>query len=461
MNLTVKDLLQIDHLAAPGLHAVRTKSFTGVSTDTRAVKKGQVFFALRGERFDGHTFIADAFRKGILCAVVDEKFTPLPEGRFLIVRDTVQALGQLAGVYRKKFSIPVLAVAGSNGKTTSKEMIAAVLGRKFRVLATEGNLNNQIGVPQTLFRLKPKDRIAVVEIGSNHKGEIRNLCSFLRPTHGLLTNISREHLEYFRDLAGVEEEEGELFRSLGPQGVALVNADDDRVVRQSRAVKKKFTFGFRASRPAVRGTLATVRENGCAELSVRPRGVRPFTVRLRVPGRHAALNALAAAAVGIHFRVPPAKIRSALERFTPVGKRMEIVRAGEVTILNDTYNANPDSVAAALETLAAMKPRGKKVVILADMLELGDASRREHEAIGDRVTVMGFEYLLTFGEQARWIHDRARVAVNVHYDAKNVLAEYAAELLVPGDVVLVKGSRGMRMEDVVAFLVERLGRRAA
>ncbi len=461
MMLTIKDLLNIDHLQAIGVGAQGGRSVAGVSTDSRTTCERDVFFAIRGERFDGHAFVDDAFRKGVVCAVVDEKFGRRAEGRYLVVRNTVAALGQLAKIYREKFSLPVLAIAGSNGKTTSKEMIAAVLAGKYNVLATEGNLNNQIGVPQTLFRLKRSHGVAVVEIGSNHAGEIAALCAILRPTHGLITNIAREHLEFFKDLAGVEAEEGELFRALGSTGVGFVNTDDERVVKRSRSLKKKVTYGFHNPRAAVRGTATPMRENGCGELAVAARGVKKFTVRLGVPGPHAVLNALCAAAVGIHFKVAPGKIRSALERFAPVGKRMEILRAGDVTILNDTYNANPDSVIAALETMASMKSSGKKIIVLADMLELGESSRREHEGVGDAVTAMGFEVLLTFGEEARAIHERARVPMKVHYDQKNVLAEYAAELLVPGDIILVKGSRGMKMEDVVTFLMERLGRRAA
>ncbi len=461
MKLRVKDLLQVDHLAAAGLDELLGRAIAGITTDSRTAGKGEVFFAIRGERFDGHNFVAEVLTTGVLCAVVDKNFSLTPGGRYLVVPDTVRALGQLAALYRGKFSLPVLAIGGSTGKTTSKEMIAAVLARKFRVLATEGNLNNQIGVPQTLFRLKGSHGIAVVEVGSNHFGEVPSLCEIVRPTHGLITNIAREHLEYFGDLDGVQTEEGGLFRALGRTGVGFVNTDDDRIVKLSRSLRKKVTFGFKGRAKAVGGTLASVGEDGCGEVTVKARGGKPFRVRLAVPGKHAALNALAAAAVGIHFRVPAGKIRSALESFAPVGKRMEVLRAGGVTILNDTYNANPDSVVAALETLAMMKTTGKKIVVLADMLELGRASAQEHQQIGEIVTAMGFEYLLTFGDQARSIHEHAAVPLKAHYDQKNVLAEYAAELLVPGDMILVKGSRGMKMEDVVTFLLERLGRQAA
>ena len=212
---------------------------------------------------------------------------------------------------------------------------------------------------------------------------------------------------------------------------------------------------------SVRGSRAEVDARGCARFSAKAKGVKEFRVELSTPGKHGMMNALAAVAVGVAFGVPAAKIRTALGSFSAVGKRMEVVRTGGVTILNDTYNANPDSVIAALETLSAMKCAGKKIVILGDMLELGATARREHERVGERISALGLANVLTFGPEARSINRRVKSDVNFHYDQKNMLSEYAAELTGRGDIVLVKGSRGMKMEDVVAFLRERLKRRAA
>jgi UDP-N-acetylmuramoyl-tripeptide--D-alanyl-D-alanine ligase len=469
MKLTRKDLLQVRHVRTVGFEHL--ESITGVSTDSRTIRPGDLFLALRGERYDGHDFIENVLQVQPLALVVEDAWFEL-KGLWLatrriptlVVNNTTVALGELARVYRTKFRIPILAIGGSNGKTTTKEMIASVLREKYPVLSTEGNLNNHVGVPQTLFRLEKTHRIAVVEIGTNHFGEIDYLCNILEPTHGLITNIGREHLEFFGNLAGVAKAEGELFTWLaehrGKKGVGVVNADERSLAKYSAMLKTRYTYGFAARRAHVKGTLVGYDNLGCAEIEVRPRGKRPFSVKLRIPGEHHAQNALAAAAVGLLFRVPPAAIRRALEQCPGVPKRMQVLQLNGVTVINDTYNANPDSVAVALKTLGAMRTAGKRIAVLADMLELGVGAGEAHRRIGKEVGKAGIDYLLTFGSLARQIHDAAAVKFKSHYDQKNVLAEYLIELLSAGDVVLVKGSRGMKMEDVVTFLQERFQRAA-
>lgn len=469
MRLTRKDLLQVRHVRALGLEHLGT--IASVSTDSRAIKAGDLFVALRGERFDGHDFIENVVEAKPGALVVEYAWFEL-KGHWLttrniptlVVNNTTFALGELARVYRRKFRIPILAVGGSNGKTTTKEMIAQVLREKFPVLSTEGNLNNHVGVPQTLFRLEKKHKVAVVELGTNHFGEIEYLCNIAEPTHGLITNVGREHLEFFGNVAGVAKAEGELFSWLaarrGKPGVGIVNADDRYLGKYSAQLKKKYSYGFDAKRVDVRGFLVGYDNLRCAEVKVRPKGKKPFTVKLRIPGEHHAQNALAAAAVGLLFKVPPAKIEGALEQFSGVPKRMQTLQCNGVTVINDTYNANPDSVVAALRTLGAMKTPGKRIAVLADMLELGAGAEEAHRSVGKEVGKAGVDYLLTFGPLARQIHDAAAVRFKSHYDQKNVLAEYLVELLSAGDVVLVKGSRGMKMEDVVTFLQERLQRAA-
>ncbi len=463
MSIPVSDLHSAGYLRAANLDRLGARTFPGISTDTRTLAKGELFVALRGEQYDGNKFVAQAFKQGARCAVVDDRadtasFAGEP---YVVVKDTTAAFGRLANIYRRRFSIPVLAVAGSNGKTTSKEMIASVLATTYDVLSTSGNLNNQIGVPQTIFRLRKSHEVAVVEVGTNHFGELKYLCGVLEPTHGLITNIGHEHLEFFKTLGGVAKAEGELFAGLKTSGMAFVNIDDAYVARFATLARKKVTYGFSGKKASVVGSRADVDARGCARFTVKAKNAKEFRVELTTPGKHGMMNALAAAAVGVTFGVPAPKIRKALAGFTAVGKRMEVVRSGGVTILNDTYNANPDSVFAALDTLAAMECRGKKIVILGDMLELGTTARREHERVGDRISFLGLEYVLTFGPESRSINRRVRSDVNFHYDQKNMLSEYAAELIARGDVVLVKGSRGMKMEDVVTFLRARLKRRAA
>jgi UDP-N-acetylmuramoyl-tripeptide--D-alanyl-D-alanine ligase len=376
----------------------------------------------------------------------------------LVVDDTTKALGDLAAYYRAKFKIPFIAIAGSNGKTTTKNMISAVLGTKYNVLATEGNLNNQIGVPQTLFRLADSHDVAVVEIGTNHFGELAYLCKILAPTHGLITNIGHEHLEFFRTLDGVAKAEGELITWLrSRKGTFFLNKDDGRLVKQTRVSKgmKVIPFGFRARATAVKGTLASVNEHGCARLKVRHKAGTISTIQLGVPGEQNAANALAAATVGVALKVPAKSIAKALESFVPAGKRSELIRLNGLTVINDTYNANPDSVLAALKTMRSMTVNGRRIAVLGDMLELGVTAEQEHRAVGKSLSRNKVDCLFTFGEFTKHTSDAAAVRVKKHFATKAALAEELALLVRDGDVVLVKGSRGMKMEEIVAALQQK------
>lgn len=461
MKLTLTDLRGIPHreLRLPA-HASRV-SLTGVSTDTRTVGAGMLFVALRGQNFDGHAFLADAVARGAAGVIVD---APGAQGApstvpVLVVDDTAAALSVLARRYRDRFDIPVIAVGGSNGKTTTKDMIAGVLAARYAVLATTGNLNNHIGVPQTLFGLERTHEVAVVEVGTNHPGEIANLCRTVRPTHALLTNIGHEHLEFFGSLEGVAEEETMLWRWADRQTMPAVvyNADDPLSRNAAGGLKRQVSFGFATRGVRVRGSGLRLNEQGCARFRFRGgRMTKPAEVVLAVPGLHNAYNALAAAAVGLTLRVSPAAIVKALQAFRASSRRMEIVRIGEVTVLNDTYNANADSAIAGLQTLAATSPTGKRIAVLADMLELGDRSAGEHARVGAAASQLQIDYVLTYGTRAADISRAAAGCTTVHYDQKNMLAEYLAELVSPGDVVLLKGSRGMAMEDILIFLQQRL-----
>ncbi len=461
MKLGTKDLSSIPHAEFRNSERLKGKRITGVSTDSRTVKAGDVFFALRGEQYNGHAFLGKAFEQGAMVGVVDTASADAmpPEIPLLVVENTTRALGQLAHLYRLKFSIPVIAIGGSNGKTTTKEMVTQVLATQYSVLSTEGNLNNHIGVPHTLFRLQKKNEVAVVEIGTNHPGEIEYLCNVLEPTHGLITNIGREHLEFFKSLDGVAREEGALFEKLGKtkKSVAFVNADDIQSAKKSKRLNRRITYGITSTRVDVKGSVAGFDESGCATLRVRgKRTKKPFDVQLAIPGYHNAANALAAAAVGLSFNIRQKKIRKALEAFRPASKRMEVLNLGGVIIYNDTYNANPDSTYAALQTLASARILGKRIAVLADMRELGEDSVEQHSEVGVEAAKLKVDYLLTYGELAKHIHTASKLPMAVHYDQKNMLAEYLAELIAPGDAVLIKGSRGMKMEDIVIFLEERL-----
>lgn len=459
MKLTLGDLGKLTLVEFRHRELLKGKTISGVSADSRAVSAGDVFVALKGETFDGHRFVEDVFRSGAVAAIVDTSFKGAADRPLLVVKDTTHALGELARIHRMKFAIPVLAVGGSNGKTTTKDMITAVLSTSHKVLSTEGNLNNHIGVPQTLLRLQKKHEMAVIEIGTNHPGEIAYLCGILLPTHGLLTNIGREHLEFFKSVEGVAREEGVLLGHLKQKSksVAFVNVDDARIRSKATGIRRRITYGMKTKRADVKGKVGSADETGCIGFEyVSKRPATRDAIRLRIPGEHNAINALAAVAVGLTFKVSAKRIQRALESFQPASKRMELLNYAGVSIYNDTYNANPDSMISALRTLASARVSGKRIAVLGDMRELGEYGKGEHMCVGREAARLGIDYVLTYGELARSIHEAASMDGALHYDQKNMLAEYLAELVTPGDAVLVKGSRGMKMEDIVTFLEKRL-----
>jgi UDP-N-acetylmuramoyl-tripeptide--D-alanyl-D-alanine ligase len=465
MKLTAADLRKIPHRELRVPDGTTRWACSGVSTDTRTVTPGMLFVALRGQNFDGHNFLDDAVARGAAGLVVDVRGGGNAPGNVavLVVDDTTATLGALARWHRDRFDIPVIAIGGSNGKTTTKDMVARVLAMRYKVHATTGNLNNQIGVPQTLFGIDRNHEVAVVETGTNHPGELATLCKILRPSYALLTNIGHEHLEFFGSLEGVMHEEAMLWRSAerGKEPLVLFNADDPWSQQAARNVRRAISFGFTKRSARVRGQALRLNGAGCASFRfVGGRMRKGADVTLGVPGTHNAYNALAAAAVGLALGVPAPQIVEALGGFRASSKRMEVLEFGGVTVLNDTYNANADSAIAALETLAATATDGKRIAVLADMLELGCQSAAEHARVGTRASELRIDYVLTFGNWAAEISRAARGCESVHYDQKNILAEYLAELLTPGDVVLIKGSRGMAMEDLTTFLQQRLQMKA-
>jgi UDP-N-acetylmuramoyl-tripeptide--D-alanyl-D-alanine ligase len=468
MKLTKSDILTLPCYEAFGFDRLKKFNITGISIDSRTVKPGELFIAIRGNQFDGHNFISRAIEMGASGIIVDRRWAEANATMMisihiprLTVENTVHTLGHLALKHRRKFAIPVIAIGGSNGKTTTKEMVRSVLSQKYRVLCTDGNFNNHIGVPQTLFRLEKKHEIAVIEIGMNHANEIAYLCSILEPTHGLITNIGQEHLEFFSSIEGVAKAEGELFDWLAMhRGTSFVNMDDKPLVRLSKKSKKIVRYGFSARSATIKGSIESFDANAQAILKVKPIGKKTFDIHIGVPGKHNAQNALAATTIGLSMKVPKKNIQKALASFHSTSKRMQIQRTAQIVVLNDTYNANPDSVLAALATLHTMVSKGKKVAVFADMLELGDQSNILHQQIGKALEHYGIDFLFTFGSLAKYIHDTAIVKTKAHFEEKTALIEHLLQTLGDGDIVLVKGSRGMKMEEVVDALLERLSQKA-
>jgi UDP-N-acetylmuramoyl-tripeptide--D-alanyl-D-alanine ligase len=444
------------------LDKISKKKITGVSTDSRKIKKGEIFFAIKGEKFDGHDFVSSAFRKGAAASVVNldwfERNKDKFKGKILIaVENTLKALGKLANVYRKDFDIPIIAIAGSNGKTTTKEMIACVLGQKYKVLKSEGNLNNQIGVPLTLFKLRKIHQVGVIEFGTNHFGEVRYLCEIAEPNYGLITNIGREHIEFFKDIEGVAKEEGSLFDYLFEKGgFVFVNLDDEYVRKMSERFRNKMTFGF--SKDAdVKAQIIDVDDLARFKFKVKFNG-KEQVLKLKIPGEHLVINAVSAFAVGLKFGISPSSIKKALGQYEPFSKRMEIIKIKGITLINDTYNANPDSVIASLKTLSQMKCSGKRIAVLGDMLELGEYTEVAHREVGQKLGEFGVDYFFSYGEAMHYAYEVAsqNIAHTMHFWDKDLLIHHLFEIADRGDIILVKGSRGMKMEEIVEKFINKV-----
>jgi UDP-N-acetylmuramoyl-tripeptide--D-alanyl-D-alanine ligase len=434
---------------------------TGVSIDSRSLAVGEVFFAIKGHRLDGHTYLSEAAGRGSACLVVHELPDEVPPNvPLVLVQDTTKALGRLAAWHRAKFSIPVVAVTGSNGKTTTKELIAAILGTRWNTLRPVGSFNNQWGLPLTLLGLGPDHGALVVELGTNQPGEIAELTALAAPTVGVVTVVAPVHTEFLGSIDGVREEKAGLVRGLPADGVAVLNADDPRVASMARDTRARVvTFGTTAADVRAVGEVTDGRE-GLA-LTIEHGGARQ---RLTLPlsGRHNVTNVLAAAGAGVALGFGLGEIAAGLARARPVKGRCVWRMAGDVRLLDDTYNANPQSVRAALDTVAAHRGGARLVVVLGDMLELGVGVEEAHREIGRyAVSPAGASLVVGMGRHAAALVEAARAAGVVearHTETFEDTVAFLLKELVPGDLVLVKGSRGMRMERIVDALVARLAR---
>ncbi len=469
-------------LAGTGLGA----SLTGVAADSRQVGPGDLFVAIRGERVDGHDFVPTAAQRGaagVLVSRVDPAWGLPPQVAVIQVDDPVRALGRLARYHRRRLPVRLTAITGSVGKTSTKDLTAAVLARRFRLLKSEGNLNTEVGLPLTLLRLTAETEAAVVEMGMRGLGQIQYLASLAEPQVGLITNIGRTHLELLGSEENIAWAKSELLEALPAEGLAILNDDDPWTpVVSGRSRARVLRYGWErvaAGDFPPAGSRPDVYAAGVRALGARGTSFRLFTpegwaeVVLPLPGRHNVANALAAAAVGTAWGLSPADIAAGLGEARISDKRMNVFQAGAVTILDDTYNASPVSTIAALEVLKGLEGR-RRVAVLGNMLELGEYAEEGHREVGLAAVRLGVDVLLTVGDLARHIAAGAQEAqeaqgpqgsqgpqarrahTDVHHAPDRHAAEpLLAELVRPGDVVLVKGSRGMAMEELVAVLRRR------
>lgn len=440
--------------------------FTGISIDSRTVSQGDLFIAIKGQNYDGHDFITDAIENGATGLMI--KKSEFADGRYkewaekgiacLTVENTIKALGDLAALNRTRSDISVVAITGSNGKTTTKEMTAAVLSRRFSILAAKGNYNNEIGLPLTMFRLAASHQWAVLELGMNRPGEIGELAGMCKPDIGVITNIGTAHLGGFDSIEGIARAKGELLEHIRQTGTAVLNADDSRVMRLAgKLTKNMLLFGFH-DKAGVRAYNLKSETFGISFNLALP-GENIF-VNLKAHSPVFVSNALAAAATGHLAGLNAGEIKSGLEDFQPVKGRMNIIKTRSgFHIIDDTYNANPGSMKAAIKALQSLKGFGRGILVAGDMLELGKEAGLIHQEIGALTAISDISRLYLTGEfaddVAEGAHNNGLQANRILSGAKKEILDDLINRIKPGDWVLVKGSRSMRMEDIIEGLKKR------
>jgi UDP-N-acetylmuramoyl-tripeptide--D-alanyl-D-alanine ligase len=416
---------------------------TGVSTDSRTVKAGDLFFALRGAKFDAHDFLPEVFRKGAAAAVVSREVPA--SGLTIGVGDAVGALGALAAAYRMALGARVIGVAGSNGKTTTKEMIAHILGRDRRVVKAQGSFNNSVGVPHTIFQADERTEIAVLEIGTNHPGEIAALGAVARPDVGVLVSVGAEHLEGLGSLDGVADEETSLFDHLRGGGYAVLHDDPRILSRVHLSPEKIVTFGMKDR--------ADLHPSDVSGMSFRVRGVE---FRLNLLGEWNIQNALAATAVAMLHGVKLSECAGRLADFKPPKMRMERLELAGVTIINDAYNSNPESATRAVREFSRFETRGRRIAVVGDMLELGVLAAEYHRELGELLGQCAVDVVIAVGGQWRTILDAVRGAKEKHgFGSVDEMRGFLQGLVREGDAMLLKGSRGVGLERLVKWIGER------
>lgn len=459
IKLSVNELIQVTQGELLSGKFSGLLSIEGVSTDSRTLKKGHLFVALEGERHDGHKFIPEARDAGALCVMVrKDKLKNIDQklkGKITLVAvdDTQKALQDLAFWYRKKFDVKAVAITGSNGKTTTKDMIASVLSQKYKVTKSCRSYNTQIGVPLTLFDLNEDVEILVVELGASMLGEIKRLTEISQPDIGVITNIASAHLEFFGSFENVIRAKFELLENMSDDKIAVLNSDDESLLEGMKKERKRVvTFG--TTKKA---------DFGAQDISFSDKGEINFLlngklpIQLKLIGKHNVYNALAAFAVGDLLGVDTEKIIQALQDFTPPDLRMELVEFNRITVINDSYNANPASMENALMALKKMKTSDRKIAVLGDMLELGEKSAKFHIEVGNKVYDCGVNLLVTVGKLSKWIAQGAKEAglkncSVISFEDKKKATEFLSENLKEGDLVLVKGSRKLKLEELVENL---------
>jgi len=434
-----------------------------VSTDSRTLKTGELFIAVKGAQCDGHDWIEQALQRKAQAVMVTRQWAAQHTRELAVIRqpvigvsDTVVALGRLAAFHRRRFAVPVIAVTGSNGKTTTKEMIAAVLSCRYNVLKNEASFNNHIGVPLTLLKLNSAHEVVVAEIGMNHKGEIRSLAAIAAPDICVITNVAKAHCEFFDGIEDIIEAKCELLENLKADATVIVNADYEQLFARARKYKSEL-IGFGRKKGCRYHASNVIEQRQGVAFSLN----NTFTFSLNILGEHNVDNALAAIAVAEHFNIGMDEVRAQLRKLQPAPLRMQPIDCGDIKIIADCYNANPHSAAAAVHVLSSMNYAQRRIFVFADMLELGGLTVDYHASIGRLVANSRIEKLIVTGEHAAHAATAARncgmAQENVFECANNAdTSALLLKMIRPADVVLLKGSRKMRLEEIARALQEAL-----
>ena len=449
-NFTAGQFLEACGGTFYGPSGILEQNIQGVKVDSRQIRKGDLFLATVGERTDGHRFIPGVFEKGALCAVSQQKLTD-PAGPYILVKDTLQALKDGAEAYRKTLSIPVIGVTGSVGKTSTKEMIAAVLGRKYHVLRTPGNFNNEIGLPLTIFMIDREHEAAVLEMGMNHFGEMHRLSRMARPTHCVFTNIGVAHLEYLGSRDGILKAKMEMLDYAAPDAGIFINGDDDKLaVMKDRAI----TFGLKKTNQIYADQIENLGLDGIRCRIRTPKG--DIHAAIPIPGMHMVYNAMAGTCVGQSLGLNSEEIEAGIRSLSALPGRGHLLHTPRFTLLDDCYNANPVSMRAMLDVLDQALTR--KVAVLGDMGELGDQKKELHASVGEHLKDLSIDVIVTIGPLSEFIHEAARTASPssscLHFPDKESFLRDRDHILKDGDSVLVKASHYMGFEEIVNVLSE-------
>ena len=429
---------------------------SAVSTDSRAIEPGSVFVAIKGEKFDGEDFVPSAVRKGAAAIVATRRFRDLDVEQ-IIVPDTKDALIRMAGNYRDMFDPKVVGVTGSVGKTTTKEMIAAIFEQFGKTLKNEGNQNNEIGLPNTIFSMTKDTELAVLEMGMNGRGDISKLTRAAKPHAAVITMIGLSHIEFLKSKENILKAKLEIVEGLPEHGVLVINGDDEMLMRARETIDKEIaTFAIRnLDSDVVAKDIIT--SNSGSEFTIYDRIGGTFKAFVPAVGEHNIRDAIAAYTIATRIGLDPAKSVKALENYRPAGMRQKVVPFNGMTVIEDCYNANPDSMRASLQMLSGLSVNGMKIAVLGDMLELGEISEEAHRSLGMYVAKCGIDVLLCYGREMKACAKSATAAgvpCVAHFSDKEELAKYLAKTANAGDAIVFKGSRGMMLEDIIHMFYE-------